>query len=73
MYLKGTSAFPTAWSVMCLALRKAMDLGAHRRKVYRDEPNSDDELWKRSFWSLVVLDRILSANLGRPCGIAEEE
>lgn len=73
MYLRGSSAFPTAWIVISAGMRKAMDVGAHRKKVYRTEPNIDDELWKRAFWHLVVFDRIGGASLGRPCGVTEEE
>ena len=62
-----------AWTVISVGLRKVQDIGAHRKKVYRAEPNIDDELWKRAFWLLVVLDRIGGAALGRACGISEEE
>ncbi|KAF8973212.1 fungal-specific transcription factor domain-containing protein [Flammula alnicola] len=73
MYLRSTAAFPSAWTVISAGLRKAQDVGAHRKKVYRTEPNIDDELWKRVFWLLVILDRLGGASLGRACGIAEEE
>lgn len=71
--MRGTSAFPTAWMLVGAGIRKAQDVGAHRKKVYQTGPNIDDELWKRAFWHLVVLDRLGSASLGRACGLAEEE
>ena len=73
MYLRGTNAFPVAWVFVSVGIRKAQDVGAHRKKVYRADPNVDDELWKRAFWHLVVFDRIGAMILGRACGIAEEE
>lgn len=73
MYLRGTNAFPVAWVVVSVGIRKAQDAGAHRKKIYRSSPNADDELWKRVFWHLVTFDRIGSMILGRACGIAEEE
>lgn len=73
IYMRGTSAYPTAWLFISAGIRKAQDVGAHRKKVYQLEPNIDDELWKRAFWLLVVFDRLGSASLGRACGLAEEE
>lgn len=73
IYLRSTAAFPSAWIIISTGLRKTQDLGAHRKKVYREEANLDDELWKRAFWMLVILDRIGGVSLGRACGISEEE
>lgn len=73
MYLRGTNAFPVAWLLVSVGIRKAQDVGAHRKKIYRADPNVDDELWKRAFWHLVAFDRIGGMILGRGCGIAEEE
>jgi len=73
MYLRSTTAFPGAWVIVSIGLRRAIDAGAHRKRVYRETPNRDDELWKRAFWHLVVFDRIGSATLGRGVGIGEEE
>lgn len=73
MYLRGTNAFPVAWVFVSVGIRKAQDVGAHRKKIYRADPNVDDELWKRAFWHLVVFDRIGAMILGRACSIAEEE
>ncbi|KAF8161144.1 fungal-specific transcription factor domain-containing protein [Crassisporium funariophilum] len=74
MYMRGTDVFPSAWQCISVGVRKAQDVGAHRKKVYhRGKPNADDELWKRAFWHLVVFDRIGGASLGRACGIPEED
>jgi len=73
LYLAGTHAYPTGWIMISVGIRRAQDVGAHRKRVYRPETNFDDELWKRAFWHLVVLDRMGGAHLGRACGLAEEE
>jgi hypothetical protein len=56
-----------------VGIRKAMDVGAHRKRVYRNLPAADEELWKRAFWMLIGFDRVDSAFLGRSCLVGEEE
>lgn len=48
-------------------------MGAHRRGMYSSDPNLKDELWKRSFWVLIILDRTACLHLGRPCVIQDED
>ena len=67
IYLRGTSDGPLAWLCIGMGLRKAQDLGVHRKWTYRNELTVEEEQWKRAFWILIVLDRIISANLGRTC------
>ncbi|PBK81933.1 hypothetical protein ARMGADRAFT_976134 [Armillaria gallica] len=73
MFLRGTSSHTTAWTFISIGIRKAQDVGAHRRTVYQQKPTVQEELWKRAFWMLVVFDRIGSAHIGRPCGVGEED
>ncbi|EKM53328.1 uncharacterized protein PHACADRAFT_259611 [Phanerochaete carnosa HHB-10118-sp] len=73
VYLYASPTPNAATVIISYGLRSAMDLGAHKRKVYRQTPNTDDELLKRAFWVLVVLDRTLSCILGRPCCIQDED
>lgn len=73
MYLSGSNAYPATWLLIATALRKTQDVGAHRKRVYRAEANIDDELWKRAFWNLVILDRLGAAVLGRSYGLSDEE
>ncbi|KAG5639399.1 hypothetical protein H0H81_002931 [Sphagnurus paluster] len=56
-----------------VGIRKAQDVGAHRKKVYHSEPSVDEELWKRAFWCLIVFDRVECTLLGRGCGVGEED
>ncbi|KAH8107479.1 fungal-specific transcription factor domain-containing protein [Phellopilus nigrolimitatus] len=73
MFLRGSSVHTAGWVVNGTGLRKAMDVGAHRNKVYSPNPSVENELWKRAFWMLVLFDRIGSAGLGRPCCVREED
>ncbi|KAG6333681.1 hypothetical protein ID866_5411 [Astraeus odoratus] len=73
MFVRGTAFHPVAWLFISVGIRKAQDVGAHRKKVYGDKPSVEGELWKRAFWILVLYDRIGSAALGRPCCSGEED
>ncbi|EIW83333.1 hypothetical protein CONPUDRAFT_102063 [Coniophora puteana RWD-64-598 SS2] len=73
MFLHGTAFHPVAWLFVSIGLRKAQDVGAHRKKVYGARPTVEEELWKRAFWLLVLFDRIESSNIGRSCCCGEED
>jgi hypothetical protein len=73
LFLQGSSAPQACWSIVGIGIRLAQDIGAHRRKLYDSKPSLHDELWKRAFWVLVAFDRGISAGLGRPCAIQDEE
>ncbi|VDC07913.1 unnamed protein product [Peniophora sp. CBMAI 1063] len=62
-----------AWMLVGAGIRFAVDIGAHKQRAYGAKPALEDELYKRSFWTLVYFDRTLSANMGRPCSIQEED
>ncbi|KAJ7770173.1 fungal-specific transcription factor domain-containing protein [Mycena maculata] len=72
-FLRGTTNHPVGWMFVSIGLRKAQDVGAHRRKLYGSKPSADEELWKRAFWCLVLYDRFASAILGRSCAVGEED
>lgn len=38
-------------------IRLALDVGAHRRKVYDSKPTIENELWKRAFWYVSLYAR----------------
>ncbi|KAG8915259.1 hypothetical protein FRC00_006200, partial [Tulasnella sp. 408] len=73
IYLYGTSAPHSSWLITGIGLRFAQDIGAHREKVYGPDHPFENQLWKRAFWSLVALDRITSAGLGRPIVAFDED
>ncbi|KAJ7497363.1 fungal-specific transcription factor domain-containing protein [Mycena latifolia] len=72
-FLRGTANHLAGWMFISIGLRKAQDVGAHRKKVYGDTPSLEAELWKRAIWCLVAYDRFGSAILGRPCAMGEED
>ncbi|KZV69843.1 hypothetical protein PENSPDRAFT_651985 [Peniophora sp. CONT] len=73
LYLEGSSMPQACWTTCGTAIRLAMDVGAHKKKAYHTPPIPDEEQWKRAFWILVIMDRWLSAQLGRSCSIQEED
>jgi hypothetical protein len=56
-----------------VGLRLVQDVGRHRKRLYSNTDLAESEHWRRAFWVLVVLDRLMSASFGRPCAIQEEE
>ncbi|KAJ3517259.1 hypothetical protein NLJ89_g629 [Agrocybe chaxingu] len=56
-----------------VGIRKAQDVGAHRKRAYQADMTADNELWKRAFWHLVAFDRLGSTSLGRSCTVVEED
>ncbi|KAI0360889.1 hypothetical protein OH77DRAFT_1393127 [Trametes cingulata] len=61
------------WTVVGLGLRIAQDMGVHRQKTYSVIGKTEGELRRRSFWCLIIFDRIVSFGLGRPCALQEED
>lgn len=55
------------------SIRKVQDVGAHRKRSYKDGVTVENELWKRAYWYLVGFDRTGSAALGRPCSTRYED
>ncbi|KAF8972340.1 fungal-specific transcription factor domain-containing protein [Flammula alnicola] len=72
-FLQGSSAPQSCWTIVGIGIRLAQDVGAHRRKLHTHTLTAEDELWKRAFWVLVCLDRMISSSLGRPCAIQDED
>ncbi|KAG8882484.1 hypothetical protein FRB98_003681 [Tulasnella sp. 332] len=72
-FLQGTSAPYGAWLITGIGLRFALDIGAHREKVYSADHAFENQLWKRAFWCLVMMDQLFSAIFGRPLCICDEE
>ncbi|KAH7097069.1 fungal-specific transcription factor domain-containing protein [Auriculariales sp. MPI-PUGE-AT-0066] len=62
----------TTWMLFGIGLRLAFQAGAHRQNAYSEHPNLIDELWKRTFWTMIILDRFMSSALGRPSAAPDE-
>ncbi|KAJ7045815.1 fungal-specific transcription factor domain-containing protein [Mycena alexandri] len=56
-----------AWNHVGLGLRRAQDVGAHRRRT--GAPTAEGEEWKRVFWVLLCLEWMFGAVSGRPLAI----
>ncbi|TFY65355.1 hypothetical protein EVJ58_g2030 [Rhodofomes roseus] len=73
MYLRGTIGHAESWTIISIGIIKAQDVGAHRRKVYGRKPTVEEELWKRTIWHLIAIDRLGSLLIGRPCCARDED
>jgi hypothetical protein len=71
-FLDGFSPPQGPWMMVGIGLRVMQDVGAHRRR-FTGKKSLENELWKRCFWVLVIMDRTFSNLLGRSCAIQDEE
>ncbi|KAJ7346963.1 fungal-specific transcription factor domain-containing protein, partial [Mycena albidolilacea] len=65
LYCKILSSTALCWTQVGFGLRRAQDVGAHRRRN-QDHPTAESEQWKRVFWVLLCLDRVTGTHIGRP-------
>ncbi|KAJ7680622.1 fungal-specific transcription factor domain-containing protein [Mycena polygramma] len=65
VYARGFSPTALGWIQLGVGLRRAQDVGAHRR---RNQPyaTAENEHWKRVFWVLLCLEWVASTHTGRP-------
>ncbi|KAF7300949.1 Zn(2)-C6 fungal-type domain-containing protein [Mycena indigotica] len=61
----------SVWSLVGMGIRMAQDVGAHRKidvnsKSRQPRLTVESELWKRCFWALICLERVVCTGLGRP-------
>ncbi|KAG6853776.1 hypothetical protein C0991_001487 [Blastosporella zonata] len=66
LFLTSSETPQGCWTQLGTALRMAQEVGAHRRRTLK-APTAEDEHWKRAFWVLNSLDRLLSSFSGRQC------
>ncbi|OAP60068.1 hypothetical protein AYL99_05070 [Fonsecaea erecta] len=71
-YCQGTQRPDEAWHLHGLAVRAAIQLGLHSSHAYTELKPLECELRKRTWFGCVILDRMLSMTLGRPCTISDE-
>ncbi|KAE9397941.1 hypothetical protein BT96DRAFT_49204 [Gymnopus androsaceus JB14] len=72
VFMQSTSTAESCWILVSMGVRFAQDVGAHRKKEIL-KPTLENELWKRAFWMLFVIDIFTSAFLGRPRCINTED
>ncbi|KAF8997064.1 fungal-specific transcription factor domain-containing protein [Cyathus striatus] len=71
-FINGCYAPQAAWILSGFGIRLAQDVGAHRQRIPLEKLTVQDELWKRAFWVIVALDRLISMGMGRPCAIFDD-
>ncbi|KAJ7235467.1 fungal-specific transcription factor domain-containing protein, partial [Mycena haematopus] len=62
---------PAAWNQIGFGLRRAQDVGAHRR-MKQSHPTAENEQWKRVFWVLLCLDWLSGTAAGRPLAMHDQ-
>ncbi|GAA5891242.1 hypothetical protein JCM6882_004633 [Rhodosporidiobolus microsporus] len=74
LWLLGSTGLITSWTAVGFAIRRAIDVGAHRegRTRWNTSPLQDQQR-KRAFHALLSLDRFISSMLGRPLSIQEAD
>ncbi|KAJ7042345.1 fungal-specific transcription factor domain-containing protein [Mycena alexandri] len=72
-FLMDGSAPQACWTLIGVGLRLAQDIGAHRRSARVEVPSVEGELFKRAFWALVYMDRVVSCGMGRPCAMQYDD
>ncbi|KAK7048214.1 Zn(2)-C6 fungal-type domain-containing protein [Favolaschia claudopus] len=55
-----------AWVYIGIGIRFLQQRGQYKQKPKGYKINAEDELWKRTFWSFAVLERMLCLILGHP-------
>ncbi|KAJ7873877.1 fungal-specific transcription factor domain-containing protein [Mycena olivaceomarginata] len=73
MYTCGLSTPQNGWLYLGIGIRCLHHRGVHRQKPSGHKWNPEDELWKRAFWSFLVLERMVCAFMGRPMSLQVEE
>nr|KIR84433.1 hypothetical protein I308_05450 [Cryptococcus tetragattii IND107] len=74
MYSIRCSEGPSAWHLIGMAMRMALELGMHRRRKRPfDVTPYHEEVRKRTWWALYGIDRWFSLTLGRPFGIDDRD
>ena len=44
--------------VVGAGVRAALEVGAHRKRMYSPTPNVEEELWRRAFWYVLRLSTV---------------
>ncbi|KAJ7097867.1 putative fungal-specific transcription factor [Mycena belliarum] len=63
---------PVAWTQIGFGLRRAQDVGAHRR-MKQSHPTVEHEQWRRVFWVLLCLDWMAGTATGRPLAMHDQD
>ncbi|KAJ7899046.1 fungal-specific transcription factor domain-containing protein [Mycena leptocephala] len=72
VYLQPLSRSALSWNHIGLGLRRAQDVGAHRRRSEL-HPTAENEQWKRVFWVLLCLEWVVGTLTGRPLAMHDQD
>ncbi|KAF9346225.1 Transcriptional activator of fatty acid utilization, partial [Mortierella sp. AD094] len=61
------------WVMLGMATRMAQDLGMHRNSARWHLPPLETEIRKRLWWACYIMDRWVSASMGRPLAIDDND
>ncbi|KAK1676129.1 fungal-specific transcription factor domain-containing protein [Colletotrichum godetiae] len=64
---------PNTWTLVGLGARMAIGLGMHASSTYEGLPADVSEKRKRLFFSVYMMDRVVSIALGRPFAINDDD
>ncbi|KAM5380101.1 hypothetical protein ACJZ2D_003748 [Fusarium nematophilum] len=64
---------PNTWFLVGLAARLAVGIGLHASSTYEGLPTNVAERRKRLFFSVYMMDRVVSTALGRPFALHEDD
>ncbi|EIN10080.1 hypothetical protein PUNSTDRAFT_102078 [Punctularia strigosozonata HHB-11173 SS5] len=75
LFLGGSCPPHVQWNMIGLGVRLCLDVGAHRKMVYKsvDEGQIMEEQWRRAFWVLVQADRSAASEMGRSLAVLDED
>ncbi|KAJ7255322.1 fungal-specific transcription factor domain-containing protein [Mycena rebaudengoi] len=74
VYLQGTCSPESCWPLCAAGVRYAQEIGVHvRKRSDKTTMTVEDELFKRTFWMIMVCDALTSAFLGRPRAINDDD
>lgn len=68
-FMPSTLGIGTSWTVLGVAIRALQDIGLHTEKAYGGYTPFDQERRRRTFWAAVIIDGLLSINMGRPTAV----
>ncbi|KAI1768617.1 fungal-specific transcription factor domain-containing protein [Hypoxylon sp. FL1150] len=64
---------PNTWFLVGTAARMAVGLGLHTTSAYEGLPFNIMHIRKRIFWSMYMMDRVISIALGRPFALQDDD
>ncbi|KAL2858466.1 fungal-specific transcription factor domain-containing protein [Aspergillus pseudoustus] len=64
---------PNTWFLVGIAARLALGMGLHTSSTYDNLPVDVQETYKRVFFSIYMMDRVVSVALGRPFALNDDD